>query len=484
MKKVNVILLLAAFLAAGNAAYSGTVAYPYQVGNWPGFRSAAITYTFDDHCSNQFVIAVPLFNQYGYKLTLYPVPDWSPNWTNIENAGAAGHEVGSHTMSHPHLPQLTIEQQTTELVNSQNTVNSHIPSQQCVTLAYPFCEPSDQALTATYYIGARHCQGAIEANTPSNFYQISSIICGSQGQGVQTAADFNTKFASVAASKGWCVFLIHGIDGDGGYSPLQSTALRASVQYLDAHRSTFWVSTFGNVVRYIRERNSVSVTESSNTGNTITLQITDTLNDANYNYPVTIRRPLPAGWESAKVSQNGQPAAMSIIDVNSVKYFMFDAVPDGGNVVLIKAPAPPAHLTTAGFSTVALDWNDNNAVDLAGYNVYRSATSGNGYTKLNNSLLNNSDYTDDIGTIDTPYYYVATAVDVNSLESFYSNEISGGLYGDFTGNGIVEITDLPGFFSFWLLNNCDETNGVDLDLDCTVNFNEFAVLAENRLQAP
>jgi oligosaccharide reducing-end xylanase len=481
MKKVNVILLLVAFLAAGNAAYSGTVAYPYQVGNWPGFRSAAITYTFDDHCSNQFVIAVPLFNQYGYKLTLYPVPNWGPPWSSIESAGAAGHEVGSHTMSHPHLPQLTIEQQTTELVNSQNTINSHIPSQQCVTIAYPFCEPSDQALTATYYIGGRVCSwSTIEANTPSNMYQINSMICGSSG-GVNSTATFIAKDNAAAASKGWCVYLIHGINSDGGYSPLSSTILTESVQYLDAHRDIFWVETFGHVVRYIRERNDVSVAESSNTGNTITLQVTDTLDNAIYNYPVTIRRPLPAGWESAKVSQNGQPAATSIIDINSVKYVMFDVVPDGGDVVLIKAPAPPANLTTAGFSTVTLDWNDNNAIDLAGYNVYRSATSGNGYTKLNDSLLSSSNFTDAIGTLDTPYYYVATAVDVNSLESGNSNEISGGLYGDFTGNGIVEINDLPGFFSFWLLNDCDQTIGVDLDGDCAVNFNEFAVLAENRL---
>ena len=78
MKKVNVILLLAVFLVAGNVAYCGTVAAPYEVGNWPGFRTAAVSYTFDDHCSNQFAIAVPMFNEFGYKLTLYPVINWGP----------------------------------------------------------------------------------------------------------------------------------------------------------------------------------------------------------------------------------------------------------------------------------------------------------------------------------------------------------------------------------------------------------------------
>ena len=316
--------------------YSGTVAPPYEVGNWEGFRTAAVTYTFDDHCSNQFAIAVPLFNEFDYDLTLYPVPNWGPNWTNIQNAAAAGHEVGSHTMSHPNLSGLTIEQQTAELVNSQNTINSYIPGQQCVTIAYPYCSPSNETLTATYYIAGRTCSGQIVPITPSNFYQISSVICGSAGA-VKTAADFTAKFTSAAASKGWCVFLIHGIDSDGGYSPLSSTVLRESIQYLDTHRNTFWVSTFRNVVRYIRERNDVSVTETSNEPNSITLQVTDTLDNAIYNYPVTIRRPLPADWPSATVSQNGQAVNASVVVANSTLYVMFDVVPDGGDVVLTKS---------------------------------------------------------------------------------------------------------------------------------------------------
>ena len=388
MKKANVILLISVFLIAGSKGYSGTIDAPYEVGTWQGFRTAAITYTFDDHCSNQFAIAVPMFNEFDYDLTLYPVPNWGPNWTNIQNAAAAGHEVGSHTMSHPNLSGLTIEQQTTELVNSQNTINSYIPGQQCVTIAYPYCVPGDQAVTATYYIAGRTCSGLIVPATPSNFYQISSIVLGSAG--INTTAGIIAKDDAAEAAGGWCVFLIHGIDGDGGYSPLSSTTLRESLQYLDANRDTFWVSTFSNVTRYIKERNDVSVTETSNEPNTISLQVTDTLDNTIYNYPITIRRPLPAGWPSATVSQNGQAVNASIVVANSTIYVMFDAVPDGGDVVLSK-----------------------------------------------------------------------------------------GLYGDFICNGIVELDDLSAFCGFWPVNDCDETVGVDLDEDCTVNFREFSVLAGN-----
>jgi peptidoglycan/xylan/chitin deacetylase (PgdA/CDA1 family) len=337
MKKSNKVLLFAAFLIVANMAYSRTIDPPYEVGTWPGFRSAAITYTFDDGCSNQYTIAITMFDEFDFDLTMYPVVNWGPNWTALQKAVSAGHEVGSHTMSHPSLGGLTIEQQTTELVNSQNAINSHITDQNCITLAYPYCVPSNQSLTAQYYIAARHCQGYIEPSTPSNFYQISSLICGSSGS-VKTEANFITKFESAAASNGWCVLLIHGIDSDGGYSPLPSVTLRASLEYLDNHRDKFWVSTFVNVVRYIRERNDVSVTESSNQDIGITLQVTDTLDNAIYNYPITIRRPLPEDWPSAYVTQDSQPVDACTVEVDSTKYVMFDAVPDGGNIVLSKGP--------------------------------------------------------------------------------------------------------------------------------------------------
>jgi oligosaccharide reducing-end xylanase len=388
MKKINVITLLAAFFIVCNVGYSGTVAPPYQVGNWSGFRTAAVSYTFDDHCSNQFAIAVPMFNAFGFKMTFYPVPAWSPPWSSLQNAASQGHEVGSHTVNHT-LAGLDDANQIYQLSQSQIIVNSYIPGNQCLTIAYPNCQMGKQSLIDDYYIAGRICASTTpNPATPSNFYTIQCAVLGNQG--TNTLAGITAIDDAAAASGGWCVFLIHGIDSDGGYSPLSSTILNQSLQYLDARRNIFWEATFLNVVRYIKERNDVSVAETSNTGDSITLSVTDTLNNAIYNYPVTLRRPLPAGWGSANVSQNARAVPSSIVKVNSTAYVMFDVVPDGGEVVL-----------------------------------------------------------------------------------------SRGIYGDLTGNGVVDLNDLSGFLKFWLVNDCNGIAGLDVDEDCVVNFDEFAVLAEN-----
>lgn len=89
------------------------------------------------------------------------------------------------------------------------------------------------------------------------------------------------------------------------------------------------------------------------------------------------------------------------------------------------APSPPAGLSaTPGNSTVSLNWNDNAEGDLAGYNVYRSITSGSAYSKLNGSLVGSSGYIDSDASGGLTYYYVVTAVDTSLNESDDSNEVS------------------------------------------------------------
>ena len=79
-----------------------------------------------------------------------------------------------------------------------------------------------------------------------------------------------------------------------------------------------------------------------------------------------------------------------------------------------------------GFScagTVFLDWTDSTTTQLNGYNVYRSTTSGTGYTKLTGTLAAASKYEDSAVASGTTYYYVVTAVDGVTGESPFSTEL-------------------------------------------------------------
>ncbi len=337
MKKMIMICSLVIVLMTVNIGYSKTIDSSYEVGTWPGFRKAAVTYTFDDGNSNQFAIALPMFDELGFKMTLFTVTGWiKENWPILKAAAYNGHEVASHTISHPSLNSINIEKQEIELKQSKEAIDANIPKSKCMTIAYPNCRPGDVTLCGKYYIAARHCQGQIEKSTPKDFMNISSIICGSMGS-LKNIDNFKAKFEQTASSNGWCVLLFHGIDNDGGYSPIPSAELEATLEYLKENKDIFWVETFLNTVKYIRERDDVSVKETSNKENSITIQVTDTLDNEIYNYPVTIRRLLPENWAAVKASQNNKEVDTKIVEINSIKYVMFDAVPDGGDIVVSKA---------------------------------------------------------------------------------------------------------------------------------------------------
>jgi len=70
------------------------------------------------------------------------------------------------------------------------------------------------------------------------------------------------------------------------------------------------------------------------------LQVTHALDNSIYNFPLTLRRPLPANWPGAAVSQNGQPITAQFVNLNTTNYVMFDIVPNAGNAVLSKLTVP------------------------------------------------------------------------------------------------------------------------------------------------
>lgn len=114
-------------------------------------------------------------------------------------------------------------------------------------------------------------------------------------------------------------------------------------------------------------------------------------------------------------------------------YYVVSAVNSAGQsddsteaaaTTLNSAPAAPVNLVaTADGGSITLDWADNGEGDLAGYNIYRSTASGS-YVAVLAAGIPQSTYADHTAINGTTYYYVVTAVDIETNESPYSNEVA------------------------------------------------------------
>lgn len=82
----------------------------------------------------------------------------------------------------------------------------------------------------------------------------------------------------------------------------------------------------------------------------------------------------------------------------------------------------PLSGTGANPHSVALAWTASTSGGVAGYNVYRSMTSGGPYTKLNSRPVAQTSYSDTSVEAKKTYYYVTTAVGSSGIESAHSNQ--------------------------------------------------------------
>ncbi|MBN2202336.1 polysaccharide deacetylase family protein, partial [bacterium] len=326
------VLFTAFFLASASGAGAGTIDAPYSIGTWHGFRHTAVSYTFDDNTPDHFQTVLPMFNEFGFPVTLFTVTDWVRDWNELRSASAQGHEVASHSVTHPNFGNIGKSQQIAEIENSRIVIQTQIPDKKCVTHAYPYCVTGNDSAMRANYIAGRICSGSNESSNPANMMWLSSIVTGDQGS-IRTTANFNSRMKGAVRGKQWIVWLTHCVDGTG-WSPTSPSEIRGSLEYLHTRQDTFWVATFGAVARYILERKAVDVHETAAGDTGITVQVTDTLDNAVFDHPVTLRRPLPEGWPFAVACQAGLPIASSVIEVDGAKAIQFDAVPDAGEVVI------------------------------------------------------------------------------------------------------------------------------------------------------
>jgi hypothetical protein len=93
------------------------------------------------------------------------------------------------------------------------------------------------------------------------------------------------------------------------------------------------------------------------------------------------------------------------------------------------APGSPVTESLSGSGTAApshavnLSWSENSS-GVAGYNIYRSGTTGGPYAKLDASTDTSTSYTDSSVEAGQTYYYVTTSVGADGMESAYSSQIS------------------------------------------------------------
>lgn len=358
-------LTVAAALMGASMIY----AQDAEVATWAGFRKAAVSFTFDDGPQSDVDVALPMFEKYGYKATFNIVTNWANgggnngmlNWSGVQKLSAAGHEIASHSDSHPNGRPMPAN----EISSSKGTISQKIQQKYgVVTLAYPNCDTPGDAQVLQNYVVGRICNGSWKGGSdimgkdgPSNWAAVSALMTGNQG-----TSDFKGNMDKAVQQGGWVAFLTHGFQGKtngfADYSPTDANGMDGALQYAQQKDKDIWVAPMGHVAMYIKERKASQVSASTS-GSTTTVKLTHNIKDniSDYDYPLTLK--VKTSLSKAEVTQAGAKLEAKI----EGGYAIFDAVPNAGDIVIAGEGAGPGSSssseTTSSSSSGAVDCTAN-----------------------------------------------------------------------------------------------------------------------------
>jgi peptidoglycan/xylan/chitin deacetylase (PgdA/CDA1 family) len=95
-------------------------------------------------------------------------------WDELRELAARGFEIGSHTVSHAHLPELSSDELARELVESRGRIEAEI-GRPCRLLAYPFGEHDGRVQDAARRAGYAAAFGLWPGTRASNRYALPRV---------------------------------------------------------------------------------------------------------------------------------------------------------------------------------------------------------------------------------------------------------------------------------------------------------------------
>ncbi len=124
-----------------------------------------VVITFDDGFRNLLERGVPALARHGFGATVFVVTGWAGKagdwpgqgdvprlpllgWDEVREVSDAGVEVASHTVSHPHLPDVGAEKVASELDASKAVLEEQL-GKQVTSFAYPYGDLDDAVVAAT-----------------------------------------------------------------------------------------------------------------------------------------------------------------------------------------------------------------------------------------------------------------------------------------------------------------------------------------------
>lgn len=356
------------------------LAYPTEedvakVALWKNNAKGAVTITTDDGSiySQSFQDWINYKNEYGYNITFFP-------WTSEAATDTfknmfqplidAGMDIESHTKTHhsDHAQKfLTTGQLVEEYCQPIRTIGARV-------LAYPYgLQPysenvnyedasvrgvpfDEKAYASLYYIAARNSGGSVNMPTRTvngnqsamDYMELSALSIhpwnattyGTSNISIEgmikSLYDEEYLFNGTANIGGWAIMLVHSLaetpSADNPSYPGQQATNKMifddTFEYLKEAGENVWTDSLLDIAKYSQERDTAKLDIVNSDENEIVYDLTDSMSDEEFDYPLTVMVDIPDDWTGVIAVQNDEELTTSMKD----GYLFVETVPDKGSV--------------------------------------------------------------------------------------------------------------------------------------------------------
>lgn len=184
------------------------------------FENPVITIAFDDGWESTYKNGLPLLNEFNFKASFYMLSD-SFNDTQymsidqVSSLKAQGHHIGSHTVTHAKITELTLTDLRYELMGSQKQLESKFGKIQ--DFAAPYGSYNDDSIAEIKKLYRSHRTVNSGINTFENYdqYQLKSPNI----KNTTSVDEIKAWIERAQKEKGWLILTYHEIDSaDREYS--------------------------------------------------------------------------------------------------------------------------------------------------------------------------------------------------------------------------------------------------------------------------
>jgi hypothetical protein len=325
------------------------ITWPAEVGQaevclWRDDKLAAVTITIDDNIAPDHDWWLAAGKRYGFPFTWFVITGrvdagnaFFGTWAGFQKLLDAGHDVQSHTYDHFGEIKGAVLPTEENYTRAIKDIEANLKDHRVTTLAYPGGQSAknDPALATKHYIAARGTTGHLNDAAKVNYMGTNSIsgtprIEASHWAGMTNLIVQNPARKSVY--RGWASVHYHGLTNAADPTKNQHDKVTAFLDYLFENKDKFWVGTFADVAAYGQQRDTAKLTSKLSAPGTITLTLTDAMDDTLFSVPLTIKVRVDPKWTNITAKQADRDLKISRVEHDGGAFVLVAAVPDRGEI--------------------------------------------------------------------------------------------------------------------------------------------------------